>query len=111
EALLLLSSYEIGADTLKPGDRFTLTLALQNVGAASANNLLLTFGTVESSSDGGSGSGSGSGSGTGSTQTTSTSPSSTFAPLGNGGRIYIGGLTAGSITEVITQDFMVSGDV
>ncbi len=110
EALLLLSSYETSEDVLKPGDRFTLTMALQNVGAASANNLLITFGTVESSSDGGSGSG-GSGSGSGSTQTTSTSPSSTFAPLGNGGRIYMGNLASGLISEIITQDFMVSGDV
>ena len=104
EALLLLSSYNTGAEILQPGDRFTLTMTLQNVGTAPATNLLVTFGTVESSSSGDDDSG------TGSTQTT-TSPSATFAPLGTGGRLFVGTLDAGSTSAEIVQDFIVSGGV
>ncbi len=106
EALLLLSSYDTGTDILNPGDRFTLAMTLQNVGTAPATNLLVTFGTVESSSSGDSNTGGG----TGSTQTT-TSPSTTFAPLGTGGRLFVGTLDAGSISAEIVQDFIVSGGV
>ncbi len=102
EALLLLSSYTTGEDTLKPGDRFTLSMTLQNVGTAAANNLLVTFGTVESSS---------SDSDTGSGGSTTTTPSTTFAPMGTGGRLYVGTLAAGSNSAEVMQDFIVSGGV
>lgn len=112
EPLLLLQAYDIGQDALKPGDRFTFTMTLQNVGDAAATNLLITFGTVEATgSDSGSdttGGGGGSGSGGSSTSTT---PSSTFAPLGAGGTLFIGTIDgAGGSTEV-TQDFIVNGTV
>ncbi|MDX1991387.1 MAG: CARDB domain-containing protein, partial [bacterium] len=96
--LMLLQRYDVGTDTLKPGDRFMLALTLQNVGQVGATNLLVTFGTVEStggSSGGDNGGGnpnpaSPPGGGTGSTGggTTSTTPSTTFAPLGTGGTVF-----------------------
>lgn len=106
EALLLLASYETGQEILKPGDRFTLSIQLRNVGDADAANLLLTFGTVETSGDGG-----GSSDGTGGGTMTTTSVSTDFAPLGTGGRLFLGAIPAGSISDLIEQDFIVSGSV
>ncbi len=103
--VLLLEAYNTGVDTLKPGDRFTLTMELRNVGLADAVDLLITFGTVESS--GGSGGGSGSGSGSGS----STTPSNVFAPLGTGGTLFVGTVAANGGAASITQEFIVSGSV
>ncbi|MFN8371375.1 MAG: hypothetical protein U0694_00645 [Anaerolineae bacterium] len=45
--LFLLASYDIGDDELHPGDRFTLTVNLQNAGNNDAGDVLVTFGTVE----------------------------------------------------------------
>lgn len=113
-ALLLLEAYDVGADVLQPGERFTLSMTLRNVGNAAADELLVTFGTVESSGgvpsggDPGSDPGSGSGSG-GSGGQTSTTPSTTFAPLGAGGTIYVGmiGPNGGEVT--LEQEFIVNG--
>lgn len=96
EPLLLLESYEVSLATLKPGDAFTLTAVLVNVGTGSVQNLLVTFGSV--SDDSGTGSGG-----------TTTTPSSTFAPLGTGGSIFVGTLAAEGGSTVLTQDFIVSG--
>src|SRR6185295_16966272 len=43
-ALLQLDTYDYGKDILLPGDRFTLTLVLKDIGDADANNMLVTFG-------------------------------------------------------------------
>lgn len=99
--LLLLENYSINIDTLKPGDSFTLKAKLVNVGSGDAQNLVATFGTVNE--EGGTGGGTGGGSGT------TTTPSSTFAPLGTGGSIFIGTLKADGGERVLEQDFIVSG--
>ncbi|MBZ0294537.1 MAG: hypothetical protein K8L99_18375, partial [Anaerolineae bacterium] len=110
EALLLLASYDTGQEILSPGDRFTLSMQLRNVGDADANNLLLTFGTVETSSSG-SGSDSDSGSTSGGSTSSTTSISTDFAPLGTGGRLFLGAIPAGGASNAIQQDFIVSGSV
>jgi hypothetical protein len=109
QPLLLLSSYDLGVDSLQPGTRFTLTIAIQNAGTADARNTVITFGTVQttgSGSGGETGSGSGNGSGSGS----STTPSTTFAPLGTAGLSFVGDIVTGGSVEAI-QDFIVSGSV
>lgn len=103
--VLLLDSYDTGKDVLHPGDTFTLTLNLKNVGTAPAGDLLITFGTVESSG-GNNDSGSG-----GSGSSSSTIPSSTFAPLGSGGTLFAGTLAADGESLSVAQEFIVSGSV
>ncbi|MCU0495742.1 MAG: IPT/TIG domain-containing protein [Anaerolineae bacterium] len=108
--LILIDSYTIDRDPLEPGDAFVLTLTLKNAGTINAIGMLVTFGTVESSGGGGGGGdpdgGSGNGSGNGST--TSTTPSTTFAPMGTGGTIFIGDVQADTDTT-FEQQFMVNG--
>lgn len=94
EPLLLLRSYTIDKDTLKPGDTFTLDAELVNVGTGAVQNLLVTFGTVSDDATGSGG---------------STTPSSTFAPLGTGGSIFVGDLAAQNGSAELSQDFIVSG--
>jgi hypothetical protein len=101
--VMLLDSYGINKDPLKPGEQFELNVDLKNVGDVTAIGILVTFGTVETTGDD---SGSGSGSGSGS----STTPSTTFAPLGTGGTIFIGDIAAQGITS-FKQEFIVSGSV
>lgn len=97
EALILLENYTLDKEALAPGDLFNMTLTLKNVGNKDAKDLLVTFGTVtESDSDGG-----------GST----TTPSTTFAPLGTGGTMYVGDLPASSGSADLTQQFIVDGSV
>lgn len=103
--LLLLENYEVNREIVQPGDQFSMTLTLLNVGSGNANDLLVTFGTVEQSVSSGSGSDSTGGSGS------STTPSSTFAPLGTGGSIFVGDLDANGGTHTLTQDFIVNGTV
>lgn len=98
EPLLLLEAYELSEDDLKPGDRFTLTATVANVGTGAVNNLLATFGTV--SEDSGSGSDGGG---------TTTTPSTTFAPLGTGGSIFVGTLEPDGDSATLEQSFIVSG--
>lgn len=108
--VLLLDSYDVGVETLQPGDRFTLTMELVNVGNAAADDLLITFGTVESSGrppDSGS---SGGQNPPGGTTSTSTTPSTTFAPLGGGGTLFIGAVGPQE-TARFTQEFIVDGAV
>lgn len=109
EPVLLLESYDTGQDVLKPGDRFTLSLTLKNVGDAAANNMLVTFGTVDSSDTGNDNNNDEDTDIGGSS--TSTNLSSTFAPLGAGGTIFIGTLVAQGGTTTLTQDFIVNGTV
>lgn len=96
--LLLLTSYGIGSETLRPGQQFTLSFDLQNMGNAPVSQLLVTFGTVDGGSDSGSGSGG-----------SSTTPSNIFAPLGTGGTIFIDRIEANGGTISLEQDFIVSG--
>ena len=102
--LLLLDSYDYGEEFLQPGQQFTLTMTLKNIGDADANNMLVTFGTVESS-------GSSQSTPDSSGSTTNTTPSSTFAPLGSGGTQFAGTLTTESDGLTLTQEFIVSGSV
>lgn len=104
QPLLLLDSYETGHDVLAPGETFTLTMALRNVGDVDASSLLVTFGSVETPSGGGNPNGPGSGG-------TVTTPSSTFAPLGSGGTVYLGTVEANDGAATLQQDFIVSGSV
>ena len=99
EPSMLVSAYDVGTDVLKPGDRFTLNITLSNVGDVGADELFVTFGTVDAPSDGG-GSGSGSGS--------STTPSTVFAPLETGGTLYVGRIEKDGTVE-LTQNFIVNG--
>ncbi len=86
--LLLLRAYETGQDVLQPGDRFTLRLTLENVGAAPANDLMVLFNAGESSNG---------------------TPLTTFAPQGAGGVIYVGSLDANGSQVTLTHDFVVDG--
>lgn len=100
--IMLLESYDTGKSHLIPGEEFTLDLTVKNIGNDTADNVTVTFGNVESSSN----------SGTDATPSGFTStPSTTFAPLGSGGTQFIGKLEAegGSIT--IEQDFIVNASV
>ncbi len=98
--LLLLQSYSTGKDILKPGEQFTLTMEVKNVGDDDASSMLVTFGTVDTtnSSDATPG-------------TTSTTPSTTFAPLGSGGTIFAGTVKAEGGILKLKQDFIVNGTV
>ncbi len=102
--LLLLESYDIGTDVLQPGDQFNLTMNLQNVGDADASEVTVIFGTVESTGDDDD-------SGTPTGGSTNTTPSTTFAPLGAGGTMFIGDIAADREIITITQDFIVNGGV
>lgn len=114
--LLLIESYDFGHDLLQPGERFTLTMNLRNVGSADAEGVLVTFGTVEASGGSGqtpggeTGSG-GSSAGSGSGGSTSTTPSTTFAPLGAGGTLYLDTLSAGDEAVTVEQEFIVNATV
>ncbi|MDL1901878.1 hypothetical protein FBR02_14035 [Anaerolineae bacterium CFX9] len=109
---LLLSHYSYGEEILRPGLRFVLDLTIDNVGRGAAQDLMVTFGNVESS--GGtpppSGGGSGSGSGDGGSSTTTSIPGNAFATLGTGGTHYIGDVGAGEQIE-LSQEFIVSGSI
>jgi hypothetical protein len=105
--VLLLESYDVGENVLKPGDQFKLTMNLQNVGTADATDLLVTFGTVESSGS----PDDDNDTDTGGSSTTSTTPSTTFAPLGAGGTIYVGTLAADREIFTLEQEFIVNGSV
>lgn len=106
-ALLVLKRYTSSVPELEPGMRFQLTAILENLGDGSAGEAVLTFGTVTSS--GGSGGSGDGGSGSGGSST-STNPSTTFAPLETGGRIFIGSVDPfGEVTLV--QEFIVGGSV
>lgn len=97
EALILLDNYTIDTEMLAPGDSFNMTMRLTNVGKSRANDLLVTFGLV-TETDSGSG---------GNPPTTST----TFAPLGTGGTVFVGGLDAQGGQTEISQQFIVDGGV
>lgn len=100
--LMLLESYDYGKDILEPGEQFTLNLDLKNVGSGDATELVVVFGTVESSGDSGGGTPTSGGG-------TTTTPSTTFAPVGSGGTQYIGTVEANGEGKAISQEFIVNG--
>jgi len=103
--LLLLESYSSGQDDpLQPGQQFEFEMALQNAGSVDISDLLVTFGTVDSSSN------SGSETGTSSVSDSTVTPSDSFAIYGSGGTALLGDLAAGTAAS-LTQGFIVSSDL
>ncbi len=110
--LLMLSSYDPGADMLKPGDQFHLKVELQNIGKGTANNLVVAFGTGDNTS-----------APVSSTTTTGDRsndnspgplnivPSDTFAPLKTGGTVLVGTLEGNGAKTTVAQDFIVNAKV
>jgi len=76
---LILAGYRTVPDLLAPGDTFTLTLEVSNVGGGEAQRLTLTLG-----GEGGSGMG-------------------PFAPLASGNVKFVPHLAAGGVVEVVQQ--------
>jgi hypothetical protein len=109
--LLLLESYDIGKDHLQPGDQFTLTMQLKNVGDGAASELLVTFGTVQTSGGSSGGDSDGGDGDSGGVDQSSTTPSTTFAPLGAGGTIYVGNVEAGGDSITLEQEFIADGSI
>ncbi|MCA9893874.1 MAG: hypothetical protein KC615_12890, partial [Anaerolineae bacterium] len=101
--LLLLQSYSTGEDILEPGQHFTFDMTLQNAGSVDVSNLLVTFGSVSTSSS------NSSNSSQSETSTTSTS-SDDFAIYGSGDTVLLGDLVAGN-TIHLTQDFIASSEL
>jgi hypothetical protein len=110
---MLLASYDSEKETLTPGDMFTLTMNLRNVGDAAASDLMVTFGTVTStggSSDDDGGTDGGSDGGSDGGGSSSTTPSETFAILGAGDTQYIGSVPNGENNAItIKQQFIING--
>lgn len=102
--IMLVQSYSTGFDDLRPGQQFKLTLAVQNIGNDDATNMLVTFGSVESS-------GGGIDPTPGSTSSTTTTPSTTFTPINSGGTLSAGTVEAGGVSVTLEQDFIVSASV
>ncbi len=103
--VMIVDSFETGFDVLKPGQEFTLTLNLRNIGNDQAKGLIVTFGGVESS-------GGGIDPTPGADASTTTNPSSTFAPIGSVGTQNVGDVPADKTKIVtLTQSFIVSGSV
>jgi hypothetical protein len=102
--IMVLQSYSTGSDVLQPGQQFTLTMVLQNIGDGDAGDTLVTFGSVESS-------GGGIDPTPGASSSTTTTPSTTFAPLGSGGTVSAGTITSGEASVTLTQDFIVNASV
>jgi hypothetical protein len=105
--IFLLEDVVISTNEVKPGDQFNLSFRLRNVGNANADNLLVAFGSVESSggSDGGSGT-PGEGGGT----TTTVRSSTQFAPVGTGASQFVERIAAGGSVN-LTQDFIASASL
>jgi hypothetical protein len=70
---------------------------------------MVTFGTVQTTGDNGGGDDSDDSS-SGSSSQSSTTPSTTFAPLGTAGLVYLGDILSGASVEA-SQEFMVTGGV
>ena len=93
--LLLLDSYTIGDNSvLKPGDQFTLTASIKNVGEADVASVLAVFGNVEPDSPG---------------NNPPTTTGNIFAPINSGGSHFISAIEASGEAITLTQDFIVSG--
>ena len=103
--VMIVDSFDTGFDVLTPGQQFTLTVNLRNIGNDEAKGLIVTFGGVDSTGGGidptpGAGS------------STTTNPSNTFAPIGSVGTQNIGDVPADKSKVVtLTQKFIVNGSV
>lgn len=103
--VMIVDSFATGFDVLTPGQEFTLTLNLRNIGNDAAKGLIVTFGGVDSS-------GGGIDPTPGADASTTTNPSSTFAPVGSVGTQNVGDVPADKEKVVtLTQTFIVSGSV
>ncbi|MCC6894538.1 MAG: hypothetical protein IT321_17090 [Anaerolineae bacterium] len=103
--VMIVDSFQTGFDVLTPGQEFTLTLNLRNIGNDQAKGLIVTFGGVDSS-------GGGIDPTPGADASTTTNPSSTFAPVGSVGTQNVGDVPANKEEVVtLTQSFIVSGSV
>ncbi len=99
--LILLESVSYGGDNVAPGNRFILDFALKNVGDAPADEMLVTFGTVEvTPPSGGSGGG-----GTESGGSTTRQTTNGFAPIGSGGATFRDELLQGEALS-LSQEFI-----
>lgn len=116
DPVLLLERYntmpddgDTSAFALRPGQRFTLSIDLGNVGGGAATDMLVTFGTVSapSESPGGGGSGSGSGSGGSSGGSSGGTTTNAFAPLST---LYQARLNPQE-TTTFSQQFIVNGAI
>ena len=85
EPLVVIESYATEPEPLTPGQPFTLTLRVLNVGAADAQRVMLTLGKQSDASK-----------------------SAPIAPLGTGNVRYLPELKAGAQAEVVSQ-FIVDG--
>lgn len=110
--VLLLDKFDVGRSFLQPGEQFTAEVTLKNVGKETAENMLITFGTVTPGNTGGNNDGNNDGTGgTGSGTSGTTNPSTTFAPMGSGGTIFAGTVEADGGTVTLSQDFIVNSTV
>jgi hypothetical protein len=110
EPVLLLERYnttpedgDADAFALRPGQRFTLSIDLGNVGSGAASEMLVTFGAVSAPSDMPDG-GTPSGGSSGGTNTNA------FAPLNTGSTLYQPRL-APDERATFTQAFIVNGSI
>ena len=85
EPLVVIESYAAEPEPLTPGQPFTLTLRVLNVGTADAQRVMLTLGKQSDASE-----------------------SASIAPLGTGNVRYLAELKAGAQAEVVNQ-FIVNG--
>ncbi len=103
--VMIVESYDFGGDVLQPGQEFTLTLQLRNIGNDDASEVQVTFGTVDNSGGGVTNPT------PDSSTTTTTTTSNNFAPLDTLGTQYIGDVPAEGDAITITQRFIVNGSV
>lgn len=77
--IIVISSYYLDQDTVKPGDEFKLFLSVKNTGAEDAHNLIFTF------------------------------TSEDLTPRENGGVVAVGSLSAGATHDISQQLFAGTG--
>jgi hypothetical protein len=110
--VMLINRFDVGREFLQPGEQFTAEVILKNVGKETAQNMLVTFGTVTASSPPtGGNNDNDNGDNSGGVSGGTTNPSTTFAPLGSGGTTFVGTIEADGGTANLTQDFIVNGSV
>ena len=100
EPLFILESYDTGELILHPGDQFTLSMNVVNIGKAVASDVLVTFSGTAIGDDG-----------DGTPAPVQLTQTTLFAPLGTGGELYIGAIDAEGGNAALTQDFLVNGSV
>lgn len=89
---LLLDSYSIGKERVQPGESFTLTATILNIGDTAVEEALVSFQSSTTAND-------------------TTTTSITFAPIGGGGTQVIETIAADDEGITFTQDFIVNGTV